>query len=163
SNTWNAGAAPMPVGITGMAAAAVGSTVYIIGGDSEGSACTRRVLAYDISHERWSYRDSLSTPRCGAAAAALGGRVFVIGGHYFKPCAEQCHGDVRCWDAYHVTLSSVESYDPATNRWTREPDLPVPAYGMVAVATRGDGRLFAFGGYSHEHRALRDVLTLEPR
>ncbi len=78
----------------------------------------------------WETRPSLAIPRQEVAAAVLDGRVYVAGGLGRDTSA----------------LSSVERFDPSTNRWTRVADLPVTLhhFGLAALG----GKLYAIGGYT---------------
>ncbi len=109
-----------------LAAVAVGSTVYAIGGYNVGFALAT-VEAYDSVTDAWTTRLSMPTARFGLAAVKLGGTIYAMGG--------------QGGTSY---LTTVEAYDPATNTWaTKAPMLTGRKY--LAAAAVG-GTLYAIGG-----------------
>ena len=66
--------------------------------------------------------------------------------------------DGRIWVAGGLTASDsstrVEAYDPATDRWTAGPDLPVPLHHLAVVAYRGE--LVVVGGFGRGASDLYD-------
>jgi hypothetical protein len=64
------------------------------------------------------------------AATALDGRIWVAGG----------------LDADGRAVTTVQVYDPATDSWSRGPELPAAVHHAALVA--GEGSLFLLGGYS---------------
>ena len=49
-------------------------------------------------------------------------------------------------------LSTVEVYDPETDRWTQEPDMPMGKWAHRAEVINGD--IYTFGGNSAVFRPL---------
>lgn len=158
-NRWRTVEMPMPYAVTGAAAAVEGTTIYVIGGSISGGACLRKVMAFETLTERWAVRDSLSTPRCEAGAAQLNGRIYAVGGLNFDPRIFLCRSPA-CGTRYTTTLRSVESYDPETNTWRPEADLPVAAAGMVTLGV--PGHIIVIGGYDHERFVTR-AFEYDPR
>lgn len=79
----------------------------------------------------WSTHAPLSLgPRQEMGVAALGGRVYVVGG----------------FDASGQPVDTVESYDPATDRWTQRASLPALLHHVNVTAV--DGKLYVVGGLS---------------
>lgn len=76
----------------------------------------------------WDRRLDAPTERLEAAGAAVGGRVYVAGGLLDRGATD-----------------AVEVYHPATDRWSRAPDLPEPLHHASAVEFRG--RLVVLGGF----------------
>ncbi len=74
--------APMPQAAGGLAAAAVGGKLYVVGGEQWSP--TRKVFAegwvYDPATDEWDAMPDLNVPRHGLAAAAIEGRIYVFGG-----------------------------------------------------------------------------------
>ena len=64
------------------------------------------------------------------AAAVFDGKVFVAGG--------------LLGDANRSATARVEAYDPATNRWSAEPSLPIGLHHPMAATFRG--KLYVLGG-----------------
>jgi N-acetylneuraminic acid mutarotase len=141
---------PTPRGALG--AAFVGDTLYAVGGRN-GVDSFPTVEAYDIDKGRWSERAPMPEKRDHLGVASLGGKVYAVGGRY--------DGGPE--------LSEFDSYDPATNRWTQMPSLPIGTSGVdlervgaEVVVTGGEdseqayltGRTFAFSPRTGRWREL---------
>jgi N-acetylneuraminic acid mutarotase len=83
---------------------------------------------------RWESRTPVPVARTEVSAAAAGGRVIVAGG--FLPDGS--------------SSARVDAYDPATDAWTRLPDLPLGVNHAAAASYRG--RVYVLGGYSEGQR-----------
>src|SRR5262249_24587301 len=70
---------------------------------------------------------SMSVPRNHTAGGVINGKFYVVGG---RP------GD--------TAAKALEVYDPATNSWSRLPDMPTGRSGISAAAVNGE--LYVFGG-----------------
>lgn len=120
--------------------------IYAIGGMKAGGQGTMNandVEEYDPKTNSWEKRAPMPTPRHGCAAVAVDGRILVIGGM----------GDEHAPGASsRGALSTVEEYDPATNRWHTLARMPTPR-GFLCCAVVG-GKVYAIGGHY-------DVRTLE--
>jgi N-acetylneuraminic acid mutarotase len=97
------------------------------------------IQSAQIEPDRGSWRTAapMPTKRAEVAAAALDGKVYVVGG-FEKPSL----GNVL---SFAIT-SSVEMYDPTTDRWTSKAPLPVGLH-HVGIGVVG-GRFYIIGGYS---------------
>lgn len=107
----------LPEKLANMQAALVGSTVFLVAGDSgEGPpAPNNHVWKIDLaaSPPAWTACAALpGTKRTGVATTACGGKVFAFGGD----------------------TSSAYCYDPAPDQWEALPDLPYPMYWAWAVS-----------------------------
>jgi N-acetylneuraminic acid mutarotase len=114
------------------AAAGPDGKIYVIGGikPSAGATYLNIVQCFNPNNGTWSQVQPLNSPRFSAAAAAAGGKIYIFGG----------------MDDQANILTSVEEYDPATNKWTvlNEP-MPTPRYNLAAV-TGSNGRIYVVGG-----------------
>jgi N-acetylneuraminic acid mutarotase len=122
-----------PPARSGVGAARIGGTAYVVGGalEREGSF-VRSLLAYEFGSGKWSEKARLPEPIAFPAVAALGGRLYVFGGLH----ADNTH----CGHAWF--------YDPATDRWH---DLaPLPTARSRATCTVLQGKLAVIGGISPE-------------
>ncbi|MBV7377614.1 Kelch repeat-containing protein [Maritimibacter dapengensis] len=75
--------APMPEARAGHAAAIVGETMYVFGGEwfgPGGSGVFETTLSYSVGQDRWTTLGPMPVPRHGLGAAGYGGDVFVVGG-----------------------------------------------------------------------------------
>ncbi|MCS6897367.1 MAG: hypothetical protein NZM29_05280 [Nitrospira sp.] len=85
----------------------------------------------------WRTAAPMLTKRTEVAVAALDGKIYVVGG-FEKPSL----GNVMSL----AITSSVEAYDPATDRWISRAPLPVGLH-HVGIGVAG-GRLYVIGGYA---------------
>ena len=98
TRSWQQNLAPLPTPRGGFGAAALGSDVYVIGGESaEGTHGT--VEAYDTRTDTWRTLDPMPTARHGIQAAVCDGGLFVAAG-----------GTVA--DAYDDPRTTFEAYVP---------------------------------------------------
>jgi N-acetylneuraminic acid mutarotase len=141
----------LPEPFSAAAGAALGGTMYVIGGNglavatgrqvaaySEGPANGRQVFAYNTASRRWSRKASLPVPRTNLAAVALGGKIYAVGG----------------LDPFHATRT-VFVYDPARNRWSRGPSLPEALHALAAVVFRDE--VWVIGGQDSAGKATNRV------
>ena len=128
----------LPVPVRAAAAAAVGDTVYVTGGQPDG----RRVYAYDVGADAWRPVAPLPEPRFNHGAVAVGGVVYVLGGFT---------------DREH---DEVFAYSPHDDRWRLVTRLPRRVHAFGAVVFRGE--IWTIGGIDGE-RKLRDVWIWSPR
>lgn len=85
----------------------------------------------------WMTGAPAPTARTEVAVAALDGLVYVVGG-FEQP------GTWRIWQS--SVSAKVEVYDPATNRWSSRPDLPMGLHHAGAAVL--DGALYVVGGFT---------------
>ena len=97
--------------------------------------CLPQTHATDLGH--WMTGEPAPTARTEVAVAALDGLIYVVGG-FERPGS---------WMIRQSSISTkVEAYDPATNRWSSKPDLPVGLHHAGAAAL--DGALYVVGGFT---------------
>lgn len=133
------------------AAAVLNGRLHLIGGWNYSNSASDSVATHDIydpATNTWTAAAPLATARNAAAAAVLDGRIVVIGGR--SP-------GIRASD--QTSLASCEIYDPATDRWSAGPALPL-ARASLAAATLG-GKLYAFGGESTPGGVRASVTRLD--
>lgn len=85
----------------------------------------------------WYTAAPLPTKRTEAAVATLGGKIYVVGG--FQQVGT---GNAKS----SVITSSLEVYDPVTDRWTSKASLPTRLH-HAGIGVAG-GRLYVIGGYT---------------
>ncbi len=126
---------PLPGPRKNMGVVAVGSTLYIVGGD-DASGPTSSVLAYDTSLRdqpvagkaaQWATKAPLPEPRASLGVAVLDGKIYAVGGER---------------DGAPVAAASV--YDPATDLWSALPPLPEGRTDLAAAGA--NGKLYVLGG-----------------
>ncbi|MDX1251955.1 MAG: hypothetical protein IDH49_06840 [Gammaproteobacteria bacterium] len=101
----------------------------------------------DIAKGAWEEIAPLPTPRFALSAVVMGGKIMTMGGVAFSSKGFN-------------NFDFVETYDPATGKWTRDAlTLPWTAAGQGSCVL--DGQLFIFGGYSgdgiHDRAAYYDA------
>ncbi len=130
---------PLPSPRSTHDAVVVGSKIYVVGGwslpggGSENAIYLDTALVFDLAQEdsRWESLPTTPFRRRALAAASISGKVYVLGG-----LTE--HGKV---------VKSVDLYDPATQDWSRGPDLPggkMQGFGTSAFGVAD--RLYVSGG-----------------
>ena len=126
TNSWRE-RSPMPTPRNHMAIGAVNGKIYVIGGRVGGAFITGSsnnidlVEEYDPAADSWGApRARMPTPRSAVAYGVHGGRVYVAGGEF---------QDARMLG----TFRALESYDPANNRWTSLPQMPLPRHGLAGA------------------------------
>jgi N-acetylneuraminic acid mutarotase len=104
----------------------------------------------------------MPTARQGLALAAGGdGKIYAIGGESVSVPRPGPSPNAKI-------LRTVEAYNPKTNTWTREPNLPVARAGLAATTGR-DGRIYVLGGTASEGtptnpaESLASVAIFDPK
>jgi N-acetylneuraminic acid mutarotase len=127
--------APLPTGRTALAAAVVNRpspVLYAIGGGVDGRTLAT-VEAFDLTTNTWTTKAPLPARlESTNGAAVIGGKIYVSGGRDLdnnSPGSDD--GAPR---------SSLYVYDPATDRWSRKADMPLPS--MHGVSGVIGGRLY---------------------
>jgi N-acetylneuraminic acid mutarotase len=131
--------APLPVPRGHLAGAVVGGRLFAIGGQRRHDTDPVDldiVDAYDAARDTWATVAHLPTPRSHFEAATFvhDNRIVIVGGR-----------DNRRW--YPISragLANVTSYDPAADRWTELPVLPIGLESTCAGLI--DGRLVVTNG-----------------
>ncbi|MBH0178656.1 MAG: galactose oxidase [Nitrospira sp.] len=96
----------------------------------------------------WSTATPMPTKRTEVAVAALDGRIYVVGG-FEKPS----FGNLM---SLSIT-PSLETYDPATDRWSSKAPLPIGLH-HAGIGVVG-GRLYVIGGYSRSMFSVRNPVA----
>lgn len=95
---------------------AIGPKIYVVGGSPPGNL--HRVLAYDTRTNEWSEPTQLPTGLNHSLAATHDGKLYLAGGYL-----EGENPTANFWQ-----------WDPATDRWTKLPDLLQPSAAGAVVA-----------------------------
>ncbi len=134
SDTWTK-KADLPTLRSHVATQVVDGKIYAIGGwDRRGSIDTvfSSVAVYDPAADTWTKKADMPTARWNAASGVVNGKIYVVGGIVAQG------GEDR------QNLQTVEVYDPETDTWAQEVDMPT-ARGCLS-ASLIDGKLYAVGG-----------------
>jgi len=138
SDTW-APKQPMPIGLSNLAAHAIGERIYVFGGYSGRDGFNPAVLAYDPASDSWSLRSSRPAYSYIFMSALSRGKVFIIGGQGTIDNGPWVSG--KPW----VYENRVDIYDPGTDSWTA--GAPAPAQIAGGAACAADDRIYVFGEF----------------
>jgi len=125
TNTWRA-RSPMPTARNHAAIGVVGGKIYVLGGRIGAAfigvaSNTDVVEEYDPATDQWgAIKARMPTARSAVAWGVHGGRIYVAGGEF---------QDEQLMAAFRA----LEAYDPAANRWTVLPRMPVPRHGLAGA------------------------------
>jgi N-acetylneuraminic acid mutarotase len=124
----------------------LGNDLYVFGGRGE-----RPLQALDLKTQRWRALASPPLEMHHAQAVAHGGRIFVVSGLTGQFPEEP-------------SLEQVHIYDPATDAWSRGPDIPLARRrGASGVVVVGDLAYIVGGntrGHNSGHVPWTDTLNL---
>jgi N-acetylneuraminic acid mutarotase len=126
TNTWRQ-RSPMPTPRNHATVGVVNGKIYVIGGRvggafiTSGSSNVDVVEEYDPAADAWgSPRAKMPSARSAMASGVYGGRIYVTGG--------EGQDSQRMY-----TFRALEAYDPANNRWTILPSMPVSRHGLAGA------------------------------
>lgn len=144
AGTWSS-VTPLPSYRYEFSSAAVGKTIYVVGGIREPSVWfpTSLVEAYDTVTKKWKKVKRLPYPLHHAGVAADNRYLYVAGG-----------------DRVRISPSkAVFRYDPSKDEWERLPDMPTKR-GALGLAVIGN-ILYAVGGADYQKKySLLETLNL---
>jgi N-acetylneuraminic acid mutarotase len=125
-NRWSTRPGPTPREHLGVAA--LGGTIYAVGGRTAGFDTNMRLVeAFVPRIGRWSKLPPLPGRRGGTGAAGIGRWIVSVGG-----------------EAPSGTIRTVYRYDVKRRRWARLPNLPTPRHGLGVAAV--GGKVYVIGG-----------------
>ena len=130
TDTWTTVAA-MPTPRGWLTSSVDDGKVYVFGGLDSGLAGMSAAESYDPATNAWTTQSDMPTERGLLSASTVDGRIYVIGGS--RGLAENFGGG-----------STVAVFDPATDAWTTESDLPTARARLSTSVV--DGTVYAFGG-----------------
>ena len=147
TDTWSEGPKLIDSGF-GATAGVVNGKVYAVGGWRHENHVIEVVAEYDPAQNTWVKKQDWQEPRylCGPSGVTLGGQLYVIGGSTGQA------------DGWRMS-KTVESYDPATERWTKLKDMPTARQALATAAVRG--KIYAIGGIVKEAADFRNGQTME--
>ncbi len=134
------GAGDSELARTEVASAAVGRSIYIVGGYGEGGVPTGAVERYDTAEDRWRRVASMPVALNHAAAASHRGALYVAGGYTGAPFSLGLPNSGSA-----AASHDLWRYDPAADDWSRMPPAPTER-GAAATAVVGDELYLAGGG-----------------
>jgi hypothetical protein len=146
----------MPTARGRLSACAVNGKIYAIGGSNWDNATNQEsilsaVEEYDPATNTWTKKADLPMPTHEHVASVVNGKIYVMGG---EGALTQTPG------AAQTILSTIMKYDPPTDTWTKEGDMPVPRTAMSASVV--DGRIYVIGGKEVGVRGISTVEAYQP-
>ena len=129
----------------------VDGKIYAIGGWSTANEQLQleTVEVYDPATDTWAKAQSMNHARCSAAMSVVNGEIYAIGGIGWPPNRDQSY----------LYLSSVEVFNPKTNRWQERTEMPASKAWHTASVI--DGKIYVIGGYFQEGREFKTLSTIE--
>ena len=130
------------------AVSVVDGMIYVMGGVGWPRVLNRpgpflsSVEVFDPKNNRWTEIAEMPTPKALHTASVIDGKIYVIGGGFRG-------------NGLFQYLSTVEVYDPETDRWTEERDIPTRRSGHKAEVINGN--IYIFGGSNDVFRPLTTV------
>jgi len=125
TNTWTK-KADMPTARTGLSTSAVNGKIYAIGG-----GILKTVEIYEPATDAWTKGADMPTGRWSFSTNVIGGKIYAIGGVTIPQ---------RNWE----TVSTVEVYNPATDKWTKKRNMPTRRGWHAASAV--NRKIYVIGG-----------------
>ena len=147
TDTWSDGPKLIDTG-AGLIVGTVNGKIYAAGGFRKENHVVEVVGEYDPAQNTWVKKQDWPTPRymCGPSGVTLGGELYVIGGR------------TGAGDGWRMS-KTVESYDPAADKWTKLQNMPTAREALATAAVRG--KIYAIGGVVKEAAAFRNGQTME--
>ena len=128
----------LPTHRTGFSTAIVDGKIYLIGGtlfgnERRGPFGMSLVEVYDPETNTWQRLADMPTARSDPKTAVVDGKIYVLAGY-----------EARDRRMNFKFLNVVEMYDPTTDTWIRNQDMPTPRiqFGVGVIA----GKIYAIGG-----------------
>ncbi|MGZ5684923.1 MAG: Kelch repeat-containing protein [Usitatibacter sp.] len=158
TNTWRP-RTPMPTPRNHATAGAINGRIYVVGGRIGAAfigvaSNTDITEEYDPASDTWgAVRARMPSPRSATASGVYGGRIYVSGGE----------GQTT---QSMMTFRALEAFDPAANRWTVLPSMPVSRHGLAGAVVGNrlhmvSGDVQSAGTGVHVHTDSHDAYELE--
>ena len=140
---------PLPVPTQDHCQVSVGDNVYVVGGltawSSPSTGYTGDTYKLSLSTKLWVKQSSLHTPRSLHGCTEWDDGVIVVGG-------------VTSWWSSNG-ISSVEKYNPVSNKWSTFTPLPRKMFRMQVLVWDND--LYVLGGYGRAIWYSKKVFKLK--
>lgn len=96
---------------------------------------------YDPAADTWKALAPMPSRRGSAVAAVAGGKIYVIGGATTIPGSKE----TAVFPTHpHMSVGTVEEYDPEANTWRERNPMPTPRNHAAAGVV--DGKIYVIGG-----------------
>lgn len=139
----------LPVSSLWTSLASLSGRLYAVGG-LDYPTPRNSLFEYDLPTKRWTAKASMANARVFPGVTTARGKLYVVGG------------------AREPGSTSVEEYDPSTNRWRTLSPLPLAFNEDATAVTARNGRIYIFGGLVRgaavaTHQAVFSDLVVPPR
>ena len=147
TDTW-ARAKSMNHARSGAAISVVNGKIYVMGGTgwpqipNHPGPFLSSAEVFDPETDRWTEIIEMPTAKTGHTASVINGKIYVIGGFFWG-------------NGPFMYLSTVEIYDPETDRWTQGSDMSFGRWAHKAAVVNRN--IYIFGGNSAHIRPLTTV------
>lgn len=98
--------------------------IYVVGGMNKNQEVLTSVERYSFDKNKWTAVAPMCMGRSYPAVAAADGRLYVIGGDQSR--------EINFYRT-QITISTVESYDPSSNKWVECASLPTSRGEAAAI------------------------------
>ena len=121
----------------GLTTAVVDGEIYAMGGTgwpqipAHPGPFLASVEVFNPKTHRWREKAEMPAPKSNHTASVINGKIYVIGGGFRG-------------NGPFMYLSTIEIYDPQTDKWTQGGDMPVGKSGHAAEVI--DGKIYILGG-----------------
>ena len=115
----------------------VNGEIYAIGGlgsspiQEQSDLYLSSVEVFNPKTNQWQEGTEMAAPKALHSASVIDGKIYVIGGYLRE-------------DGEFKKLSTIEIYDPTTDHWIQESDMPMGKWGHKTEVI--DGQIYIFGG-----------------
>ena len=106
------------------------------------------VEVFNPKTNQWQERTEMSVPKANHSTSVIDGKIYVMGGYFQE-------------DRKVKSLSAIEVYDPATDRWTQESDMLIGRSGHTTEVV--DGQIYILGGIAVGKGLLTSVEVYDLR
>jgi N-acetylneuraminic acid mutarotase len=150
TNTW-ARRAKMPTKRDGFGVGVVNNHIYAIGGRGwpqvgPGGPFLKVIEEYDPKINRWRQKHEIPDLRLSFSTVVLDDVIYLIGGFIWQ-------------DRIPQYLSTVDTYNPATEEWRDIPPMPTPFIPFGAAVANGN--IYVFGGRGENREHFTNVFVFD--
>lgn len=155
TDTW-AKAKKMNHARDGAAISVVDGQIYVMGGTgwpqipNHPGPYLSNVEVFNPKTNQWRDVREMSEPKSGHSASVIDGKIYIMGGGFRG-------------NGLYTYLSTIEIYDPKTaktDRWTREPDMPMSKSGHTAEVI--NGKIYILTGADTDDAPFATVEVFAP-
>jgi RNA polymerase sigma factor (sigma-70 family) len=144
-DTWTK-KADMPTPRGYLSSSVVNGKIYVIGGNDDNGNILSTVEEYNPVTDKWTKKSDMPTARYALSASVVNDKIYVVGGMTEI-------GPKKTW------FSTVEEYDPVTDKWTKKLDMPTARLTSVSSV---NGKIYAIGGDNSDNKDLSVVEEYDP-